>query len=246
LLLVLALAACERPRDLTVRVSIPAPDGAEAPVAGVGVVALPYDRDSVLRALESRAPSPRPAGAAAALDTLFHRFREPFAAFAAASERSTRLRDSVQAARTELDSSPADARRRAELQSRIARQSDSLAAAEQRTERARTALDQARRTLLPRIDSLRARLRSWEDSTYQGYDSIVRGLAQRSRREAVTDTTNADGLAHLRLAGGPWWIYARSWDASDPNSEWYWNVPVPEPGDTVRLDGRSGKQRPKY
>jgi hypothetical protein len=246
LLLVLALAACERPRDLTVRVSIPAPDGAEAPVAGVGVVALPYDRDSVLRALEARAPSRRPTAAAAALDTLFQRFREPFAAFAAASERSTRLRDSVQAARSELDSHPPDARRRTELESRIARQSDSLAAAEQRTARTRAALDQARRTLLPRIDSLRARLRSWEDSTYQGYDSIVRGLTQQSRRNAVTDTTNADGLARLRVAGGPWWIYGRSWDASDPNSEWYWNVPAPAQGDTLRLDGKSGKRRPKY
>jgi hypothetical protein len=246
MLLVLALAACERPRDLTVRVAIPGPDGVETPVAGVGVVALPYDRDSVLRALEGRAPTPRPSGAAAALDTLFRRFREPFAAFAAASERSTRLRDSVQAAKTELESLPAEAPRRGELQTRIKRQSDSLAAAEQRTARARSALDQARRVLLPRIDSLRTRLRSWEDSTYQGYDSIVRGLAQRSRREAVTDTTGATGNAHVRLPDGPWWIYARAWDAEDPNAEWYWNVPVPAQGDTVRLDGRSGKRRPKY
>jgi hypothetical protein len=246
LLLVLVLAACERPRDLSVRVSIPGPDDAEAPVAGVGVVALPYDRDSVLRALEARAPSPRPVGAAATLDTLFQRFREPFAAFAAGSERSMRLRDSVQAARTELESLPPNAPRRSELQARVARQLDSLAAAEQRTVRARTALDQARRVLLPRIDSVRTRLRSWEDSTYQGYDSIVRGLTARSRRDAVTDTTGAEGRAHLRLTGGQWWIYARSWDAGDPNAEWYWNVPVPAQGDTVRLDGRSGKRRPKY
>ncbi len=226
------------------RVFIPGPDGAEAPVAGVGVVALPYDRDSVLRALEARARTPRPTAIAATLDTLFQRFREPFSAFAAASERASRLRDSVSAARAELRSAAAP--RRSELQARVARQSDSLAAAEQRLARARSALDEARRVLLPRIDSLRTRLRTWEDSTYQGYDSIVQGLAQRSGRQATTDTTGAEGRAHLRIAGGPWWLYARSWDAADPNAEWYWNVPVPSQGDTVKLDGRTGKWRPKY
>ncbi len=34
-------------------------------------------------------------------------------------------------------------------------------------------------------------------------------------REAVTDTTGADGWAHLRIKPGRWWIYARSWDATD-------------------------------
>ena len=44
------LTGCERPRDIAVRVSIPGPDSVETPVTGVGLVALPYDRDSVLAA----------------------------------------------------------------------------------------------------------------------------------------------------------------------------------------------------
>lgn len=229
------------------RVTVPGPDGVDAPVGGVGVVALPYDRDSVLQALEARARTPRPAAASGALDTLFRRFREPFAEFAAASERSTRLQDSVQQGRAELDSLPKGSPRRTDLEARLARQSDSLAAAEQRTARTRTALDEARRTLLPRIDSFRTRIRAWEDSTYQGYDSIVRGLAEQRHRDGATDTTAASGWAHLTLrSGGPWWIYARSWDAQDPNAEWYWNLPVPAQGDTVRLDRTTAKRRPKY
>ena len=54
------LTACERPRDVAVRVSIPGPDSVETPVTGVGIIALPYDRDSVLGALEQRASSARP------------------------------------------------------------------------------------------------------------------------------------------------------------------------------------------
>jgi len=47
------LVACERPRDVAVRVSIPGPDSVETPVTGVGLIALPYDRDSVLAALRA-------------------------------------------------------------------------------------------------------------------------------------------------------------------------------------------------
>jgi hypothetical protein len=85
-------------------------------------------------------------------------------------------------------------------------------------------------------------VRQWEDSTYRGYDSIVRGLSHG--HDAVTDTTGADGWAHLRLKPGRWWIYARSWDATDPNAEWYWNVPAS--GDTLLLSSRTGRRQPRY
>ena len=65
-------------REVAVRVSIPDPASTETPAAGVGVVALPYDRDSVLESLEARAGSPRPD--TAALDSLFARFRGPLTA----------------------------------------------------------------------------------------------------------------------------------------------------------------------
>ena len=48
----------------------------------------------------------------------------------------------------------------------------------------------------------------------------------------------------MRLRGGPWWIYARSWDPDDPNAEWYWNVPVAS--DTVRLDRLHRRHGPGY
>jgi len=38
---------------VAVRVSIPDPASTETPAAGVGVVALPYDRDCVLESLEA-------------------------------------------------------------------------------------------------------------------------------------------------------------------------------------------------
>jgi hypothetical protein len=225
-----------------VRVSIPGPDTVETPVTGVGLVALPYDRDSVLRELEARARTPRPPSAP--LESLFAEFRGPFTAYSAATFRLGKLRDSLAGARRQLDSLPRDAPAYGQLYAVFGRLSDSLRTAQARAEADHAELDRARRTFVGRSDSLRHRMRQWEDSTYQGYDSIVQGLARRSGREPVTDTTRADGWAHLTLAPGRWWVYARSWDATDPNAEWYWNVPVD--ADTLLLSSRTARRQPRY
>jgi hypothetical protein len=69
------LVACERTREVAIRVSIPGPDSVETPVTGIGLVALPYDRDSVLAALEAKSHSRRPG--TAELDSPFRRFARP-------------------------------------------------------------------------------------------------------------------------------------------------------------------------
>ena len=242
-LLLIGVFGCEKPRTLAVRVSIPGPDTVETPVTGVGLVALPYDRDSVLRMLEQRARTPRPP--TAPLESLFAAFRGPFTSYSEAVVRLARLRDSVAATKAALDSLRRDAPEYAQQFARFSRQTDSLRAAQQRAERTRAELDQARRSFAKRGDSLRLRMRMWEDSTYQGYDSIVQGLTRRVGREAVTDTTGSDGWARLRLSPGRWWIYARSWDATDPNAEWYWNVPAPA-GDTLLLSSRTARRQARY
>ena len=208
------------------RVSIPGPDSAETPVTGVGVVALPYDRDSLLKTFEHRARAPRPDPAP--LDTLFAAFRGPFTAYSAAMLRLGKLRDSAASARGP-DS---------------LRIVDSLRTAETRAERARAQLDHARREFSRRSDTLRLRMRLWEDSTYLGWDSVVQALTRQSGRAAVTDTTGAEGWAHLTLPPGRWWIYARSWDAGDLNAEWYWNTAVT--GDTLLLSSRTARRQARY
>jgi hypothetical protein len=242
LVLLLAVIACERPRDLAVRVSIPGPDSLETPVTGIGLIALPYDRDSVLGSLEASAKSPRPA--TKTLDSLFAEFRGPFTEYSAATFRLGKLRDSLATVQHALDSLPRDRPEYGMLYARFGRLSDSLAAAQKRAETARVTLDRARVAFVSRSEGLRGAVRQWQDSTYRGYDSIVQRLARDRRREPVTDTTGADGWARLKLEPGRWWIYARSWDATDPNSEWYWNVPVS--GDTLLLSSRAGRRQPRY
>jgi hypothetical protein len=236
------LTACERPREVAVRVSIPGPDSVETPVTGVGVVALPYDRDSVLAALEAKATTPRPD--TTALDSLFRAFRVPFVSYTHAVQRTERLRDSLERLRAGLDSMPRNTPEYRVMYAGFSGLEDSLAGARKAAERARHELDRARAEFAERGDPLRARIRHWEDSTYRGYDSITRNLAARRRQDPRTDTTDARGWAQFTLPPGEWWIYGRSWDASDPNAEWYWNLPVTN--DTMLLSSRTGRQRRRY
>jgi hypothetical protein len=236
------VAACERPRTIAVRVSIPGPDSVETPVTGIGLVALPYDRDSVLAALERTARAPRPD--TAELQRLFHQFRGPFTAYTASAFAAGQLRDSAERLKARLDSTPRGSVEYRERSGTYARLSDSLTALQHRTEERRAELDRARAAFVTRSESLRAAIRHWEDSTYVGYDSITDALAAQRHREPVTDTTGADGWAHFTLSEGPWWIYGRSWDATDPNAEWYWNLPATS--DTILLSSRTGRQRPRY
>jgi hypothetical protein len=237
-----AIAGCKSTRDVAVRVSIPGPDAVETPASGVGVVALPYDRDSVLASLEARAASPRPH--TAEMDTLFARFRGPFIAYTTTAYAAGKLRDSLAELQGRLDSLGRGTAQYQSLHARLSRLSDSLASIEIRGERARAALSRARSDFVSRSGGLRTAMRQWEDSTYRGWDSIVERLAKTRGLEPATDTTDATGWARFTLAPGKWWMYARAWDTGDPNSEWYWNVPVG--GDTVLLSSRTGRQRPRY
>ena len=148
-------------------------------MTGVGLVALPYDRDSVLRELESRARTPRPPKAP--LESLFAEFRGPFAAYSAATIRLGKLRDSLDDAKERARHPPA---RRLGLRPALRYVRPAGRLAQDRTGCARSAPAPSSTVrgseFAARGDSLRLRMRQWEDSTYQGYDSIVQGLARRS------------------------------------------------------------------
>jgi hypothetical protein len=205
-------------------------------------VALPYDRDSVLASLEARAASPRPH--TEQMDTLFARFRGPFIAYTTSAYAASKLRDSLAELQAELDSLGHGTPRYQTLHARSSRLADSLASTEIRSKRAQAALSRARSDFVSRSERLSTAIRQWEDSTYRGWDSIVESLAKARGLAPATDTTDATGWARFTLAPGRWWLYARAWDTSDPNSEWYWNIPMA--GDTVLLSSRTGRQRPRY
>ena len=223
-----ASLACERPRDVAVRVSIPGPDSVETPVTGVGVVALPYDRDSVLRQLEARAQTPRPD--TAPLESLFAAFRGPFTAYSAVTLRLGKLRDSVAETKDGVPTRSASPTR-----SVPPRRGPS---APGRSSTARGAISSAAAT------ACGGACASGKIVPTRGGTASSRGWPAGAGARRSPTRPGSQGWAHLRLAPGRWWVYARSWDAEDPNAEWYWNTPVTK--DTLFLSSRTARRQLRY
>jgi hypothetical protein len=214
----------------------------DAPVAHLVFVALPYDRDSVISVLEAR--NPQPAEITRRLDSLFQIFRDPFIAYARQAYRVQSLEARLARMRLRMDSLPRSSPVYDSLYRAYATVSDSVPPAKRRRDDTQRRMGEVRNAIAPAVDTLRQAMARWKDSTYQGYDSITKVLGSGIGREPISDSTGRDGKVTLRLPRGEWWIYARSWDAWDPNSEWYWNVRVT--GDRVVLDRASGKRLPRY
>ena len=242
LLASLLLVGCDSRRPVAVQILVPDLGGIATPIPGVLLAALPYDRDSILAAMEQRAATPRPN--MGTLDSLFQAFHQPFLNFNRAAwdvERATRRRDSVATARIAAgDGSPAAH----ELDIRLRALNDTLQRITPTMERARASLAAARDTLWPKMERLRTAARAWQQSTYAGYDTVVRTLSVDKMRPLIADTSDARGWGMLRLTIGTWWVHARSPDPQDPNFQWYWNVPVTS--DTIRLDSATGRRLPRY
>jgi hypothetical protein len=230
--MLLSTVACG-PRTATIRVTIPDLAGVETPLAGIVVNFLPYDRDSILAQLESQA-EPRPH--TRELDSLFRAFRQPFVEYfrlASAADRARRARDSL------IATLPPETARENPSVKLLA---DSVERLANQSVAARVALDRARAELWPRIEEYRRAVRQWEDSTFRDYSRSVRSRAVFAN--PVADTTDELGWATITLTDGAWWATTRSIDPGDPNAEWYWNIRIE--GDTVLLDPRTGRRRPRY
>lgn len=242
ILLVLLLCACSRTRTVTVFASVPGQGTAGTPAAGFTFAALPYNRDSIIAAFEVRARTQKPS--TAALDSLFAKYREPFAHYTALVAESRRYSDSMTALKARLDTASRTSPEYTGAYRKWSAWRDSMRAIDAEAAAARAALEKARPAFIAQSESLRATIRAWQDSTLQGYHEAAESLVKRSHREPAADTTDASGYGSVTLRGGPWWIYARSWDPGDPNAEWYWNVPVD--ADTIRLDASTAVHRPRY
>ena len=242
MLVLLGLAACGGPRRVDVQVVLPGADGTPVPAPGVALIALPYDRDSVIHALESRAAAPRPS--TALLDSLFERFRGTYTAFAAADAEVRALADSQATLARQIDGLDRKGDEYRRGQAAFTSIGRALAAAERRRDSADAAKQAARKAFGPASDSVRTALKAWENSTYREYGDITERLSQNAGAVPTTDTTGTDGHVTLQLKPGRWWIYANAWDVADPNAEWYWNLPVQ--GDSLTLSPENGRRRPRY
>ena len=240
-MILLAAGACGR-RGTTIQVEIPDLDGHLTPVARLSIVVLPYDRDSLLSALEAAAASPRPD--TAALDSLFAVVRGPFNDLLRAESHAATVRDSLARLRDRLEREPRNSAAYRSGYRAFAALADSLARAEQRIEKAQDVLAAAERQAGPRLGRLRMAVTRWEDSTLRSYDSLTAARARELGRRPVHAQTGADGAVTLHLPEGTWWVYTRAPQVGNPYAGWYWNRMIT--ADSVRLLPATGRLRPCY
>lgn len=111
--------------------------------------------------------------------------------------------------------------------------------------KAQAQFERRQEELAPRLDSLRQLQQRWRTEVYGGYDTLTLGLVHRLLRDPFTDTTDAQGIATVQpKSAGSWWVTVSTWDATDPYSDWYWNLPLT--GDTLRLTPANAHRRTRF
>ena len=229
--------------ETVVRVLIPGPDSVPTPVSGLGLVALPYDRDSVLAALEARARTPRPP--TAELDTLFAQFRGPFAAYSQAAFEAGRLRDTLAALKT-------TARQPAAQRSRIPRPLRDLRPAERASSRrprhgrarpARRSMPPAELREPQRL-AARAGRAPGKIVPTRGTTASCAGITERSRPRRRGGHHRCHRSRQLHPSGRAL-VDLRALVGCH-RSQLGVVLERAGQGDTVVLDRRSGRRRPRY
>lgn len=244
----LGLAACSQP-EVVVEAQMPQP-GAEAPVAlaDLPVALLPYDRDAIFDSLTAAYSEPEPQVPAEILQEQ-QRVQELQTAWRQAEERWGTVRDSLRTISERLQQMQNQGLRTTPQYNQLFQRFGSLEAEEQqvkqRSEAAFARFDQLQRATLSRADSIRVVQEAWAERAFADFPTIVQQrLAAAGVEEEIADTTNAQGVAVLRVPeGGRWWIYARY---TLPYEELYWNLPVEVTGDStaIQLTPENAQRRP--
>ncbi|MFB3112016.1 MAG: hypothetical protein ACE10G_08285 [Gemmatimonadales bacterium] len=192
----------------------------DRPLAGLEIVALPYDASGLLDSLEQAAAVPRPVFSELETELLAYRRKDT---------------DSVTALSSEW----------AETRQAVADLADSLLAMERGTAaytrayaRFRTAYDAlgrkeavlegrmrrelgSDRELALRAGAAADSLRRWEAEPISAFWSLV-----AEYDEFPPITTDSLGRAQVYLEAGTWWLVARHPDRGNPFMEFAWHVPV--------------------
>ncbi len=194
-------------------------------IAGLEITALPFDAEAILDSLAADSPIPKPR---------FPRLEKELAAYlspeddrlAEASRPWLALHDSVSRLADSLNGMD---RRGATYARMYARFRRLYARLQQRATERDRALEELRGedvTLARRAQAASESVRVWERDAYSSYPDVAAEALDRRGQDAVRATADEDGVVHIELPPGDWWIVARWPDQENPFQEYYWNVPL--------------------
>lgn len=238
-LLAAGVAACGG-GQVAVRVTDEGPQGELQPREDIEVEFLPYDRDSIFRALEEQASRPRPE-IPDTLRTLYAEIIDRQEQWRQAERQWQRWRDSLKALSAAMEGMNEASAEYKRMYSAFTNLEPKVEALNQQKNEAFDAFDSLQTRTLNFADSIRALRDTWAQTAYEGYVQITDSIVQARGREIVRDTTNARGWVTVTLPEGQWWVHART---QRPFEEVYWNVPLrPSRTDTLRLTPENAEIR---
>jgi hypothetical protein len=193
---------------------------------------VPFDRDFIFDSLTRAADTPEPqfpAELMARRDSLLvfqQEWRDAEAEWLALRERLEEIVEEMEIY------NPAEARYQ-----QLFREFDQVEtrylAAERRKDEAFARFDELQQATFSELQEARAQIEGWADEAFAPYGQVVQDRLRESRREILSDTTDATGRARFRPSPGEWWIHARY---PLPTAELYWNVPIQvDRGDPLEL-----------
>jgi chromosome segregation ATPase len=189
------------------------------PIAGLEIVALPYDAKGLLDSLEQAATVAHPDFSELETELRAFRRKDPASVttlsseWAEARQAVTELADSLQAMERGTEAY-------ARAYARFRTAYDDLGREEAVLEgRMRRELGSDRELAL-RAGAAADSLRRWEAEAYRTLQSLV------AEYDELGVTTDSLGRAHVSLKAGMWWLVARHPDPENPFMEFAWHVPV--------------------
>ncbi len=202
------------------------------PVSNLAIQLVPFDRDVIFDSLTAAAARPEP-GFPAELQVMQDSLFAAQETQRLAEAEWLALRERLQDIQQEMAQfSQTDAQYRV-LFTEFNALYDRVAAAERRQTDAFRRVEEIQGRVLGDLNLARIAQEEWEEEAFADYFDIQARRFQELRRDIVHDTTNAQGVATVRVPTGDWWVHARY---TLPTEELYWNIRVNvERGDPIRV-----------
>lgn len=218
-------------------------EGQPAPVAGLEVRALPYDRDAIFDSLRAAYPNAEPE-----IPADLTQLRD---SIAVASQRVSEMnaawaegRDSLRTLLEAMQSIPRSNPRYLPMFNRYNAMAREVASAEQSSNQAFAQFERLNDRYATQAEETKLAREQWSDAAYVDIDRVIDQKLREMRLTEHADTTDANGIARFGgLRSGQWWIHAR-YDL--PFDELYWNVPIDVDGEMqIQLTRENAQVRPK-
>jgi hypothetical protein len=218
-------------------------EGQPAPVAGLEVRALPYDRDAIFDSLRAAYPNAEPE-----IPADLTQLRD---SIAVASQRVSEMnaawaegRDSLRTLLEAMQSIPRSNPRYLPMFNRYNAMAREVESAEQASNQAFAQFERLNDRYATQAEETKLAREQWSDAAYVDIDRVIDQKLREMRLTEHADTTDANGIARFNgLRSGEWWIHAR-YDL--PFDELYWNVPINADGEMqIQLTRENAQVRPK-